>query len=87
MRGFALGLSLSVAFVIGCVSSQALQPRVTAQPPPGPTARRWTYVCESSVRLGRLQQWMNERGAEGYEAAASAGADGARVVICMKRPY
>jgi len=83
MRGFALGLSLSVAFAIGCVSASVIQPSAGAQPPPG--TLRWSYVCSERDDHVALQRWMNEMGELGFEGMG-VGAERDGYVACMKRP-
>lgn len=77
MRGFALGLSLSMAFVIGCLSARFVVPAARAQ-----GVRRWEHFCFSSGSLEQLQSRLDEAGSEGWELATGFG----RFEACMKRP-
>lgn len=79
MNGFALGLSLSLAFILGCVSAPLLIPRLSAQNPPDVT--RWEYICDTASTMGRLQTYLNESGAEGWELASHV-----QNRVCLKRP-
>jgi len=82
MKGFALGLSLSLAFILGCVSAPLIVPRLSAQNPPNTT--RWEYVCQEVAggfsALRTMQAYLNEHGAEGWEAVS------VHPFTCMKRP-
>jgi hypothetical protein len=82
MKGFTLGLSISLAFILGCVSAPLIIPRLSAQNPPNTT--RWEYVCENfSGRFGALssqQEFLNEHGSEGWELVTT------EPYACLKRP-
>lgn len=84
MKGFALGLSLSLAFILGCVSAPLIIPRLSAQNPP--STPRWEYVCEGFDRASRSgidnhRQFLNAHGAEGWELATADNN-----FVCLKRP-
>lgn len=84
MKGFALGLSLSIAFILGCVSAPLVSPSVSAQQEPlreGLT--RWEYTCFDNPTGGPNVQRLNELGSQGWEMTPSRGR-GAE--FCFKRP-
>ena len=66
MRGFLLGLAISLAFIIGCLSSQYLLTPAHAQSSRGVT--RWTYRCE---RIGggvdNVTRTLRASGTRGWE--------------------
>lgn len=66
MKGFALGLSLSLAFILGCLAAPFLVPRLSAQ---NPANARWEYYCEDFARLGSLNEFLRARGQQGWELA------------------
>jgi hypothetical protein len=85
MRQFLLGLSISVAFILGCVTAQHVpgvaMPSASATTS-AYTGQRWEYICETiggSVR--GATDVLNQFGAEGWELATPV--DG---VACFKRP-
>ena len=78
MKGFALGLSLSVAFILGCVVAPFLVPRLSAQ---HPTNVRWEHYCEHFARMGSLNEFVRERGQQGWELVTYSEG-----VTCVKRP-
>ena len=63
MRGFWLGLSLSVAFILGCVSAPMIVPQTRAQQ----EATRWVYLCFGAEAATEVQERANEVGARGWE--------------------
>ena len=81
-----LGLSLAVAFLLGCVVTQAVAP--TAPPAwagaPG-ELQRWEYYCTKDPTKDKL----DEAGRNGWELVAGAGAGNQaimRFAWCFKRP-
>ncbi|MCB9604558.1 MAG: hypothetical protein H6722_13690 [Sandaracinus sp.] len=80
MKGFALGLSLSLAFILGCVSAPVLIPRLSAQNPVEVT--RWEYLCDNSFRaVDDMSAFLARSGAEGWELVTQGGN-----LLCLKRP-
>jgi len=90
MKGFALGLSLSLAFILGCVAAPALVPHLDAQPtsaqPAPPNAPRWEMQCadyEHMNSAASLTRLGDQAGANGWELAWVVEN---RAVVCFKRP-
>lgn len=84
MKGFALGLSLSLAFILGCVSAPFIVRPLSAQNPVGTT--RWEVQCAGISALnvdGKLTELGTQAGLEGWELVTVL--DG-RLVACFKRP-
>jgi hypothetical protein len=84
MKGFALGLSLSLAFVLGCVAAPVLVPRLDAQPATG--APRWEMQCIEYRRLGAVNELTrigDQAGANGWEPAWVMEN---LAIACFKRP-
>src|SRR5690606_20815931 len=82
MKGFALGLSLSLAFILGCVSAPLIIPRLSAQNPPSTT--RWEYLCEWVRGIEEHRALLDRSGAEGWELASQTGYP--QPMVCLKRP-
>jgi hypothetical protein len=93
MRGFLLGLSISVAFIAGAVFSQVITSSAHAQ---GARRLKWEYYCVDRLRDGpeALMESFAAGGLKGWELAAAgeyaplagAGDAGRPVVWCFKRP-
>jgi len=79
MKGFALGLSISLAFILGCVSAPLIVPRLSAQNPPN--TPRWENYCDTAGTRGSMRELLARTGPEGWELAAVDGA-----LFCFKRP-
>jgi len=80
MRGFALGLSLSVAFIIGCLAGPHLTVTAEAQ-----TRQTYRYVCvEGSRNMETLTRILNVQGGMGRELIAVDGSDGGASQWCFR---
>lgn len=92
--GFGLGLSISIAYLIGCATARLTEePSARAQyaPPPqhgpaGPPVRAWAYVCTEGYNAETITQRANDLGAQGWEMVAAANARHAPGLWCFKRP-
>ena len=73
MKGFALGLSLSIAFILGCAAAPLIVPRMSAQQQAA-GIQRWEYQCmvvggaTERRTVANVTERANEMGAEGWEA-------------------
>jgi hypothetical protein len=81
MKGFALGLSISLAFILGCVSAPLIVPRLSAQNPPN--TPRWENYCDTARSTGSMRELLARTGPEGWELVAISGN---AVTFCFKRP-
>jgi len=81
MRNLILGLSLSVAFVVGCLAGPALRPAVV---PPAKAAKapkvakvvketpKWEYACFGvGSNPNEINRWSNKAGLSGWEMVSS----------------
>lgn len=84
MRSFLLGLSLSAAFIVGCVVRPLVIPPALADP----AVKRWDYYCFDELTSAEVQGRAKQAGREGWElvAAGAVGTLGFRPVWCFKRP-
>ena len=87
MKNLILGLSLSVAFILGCVYGSA-----TTQPTPTALARaggytgvKWEYKCFSSGNTEDTQSASNKLGAAGFELVAAGNRYAHESIWCFKR--
>ncbi len=76
MRNLVLGLSLSVAFIVGCVAGPAIMPRTSAAPsaPAAPGTPKWEYVCYNGT--SNLMSTFRKLGHAGWEMSGSSGGIG-----------
>ncbi|HEY3235049.1 MAG TPA: hypothetical protein VGJ84_10035 [Polyangiaceae bacterium] len=88
MRGFLIGLSVSVAFIIGCVAGASrfvLPPAEAAYV----VEQRWAYFCFQESDADELGVKANAAGARGWELVAAttskSGGDG-KAVWCFRQP-
>lgn len=85
MRGFALGISLSFAFILGCLSAPYLVPSASAQ---NASRARFQYYCiEGSSSEARLTEILNDRASRGWELVTGAGdaGNGSQSQWCLRR--
>ncbi len=96
MRNLVLGLSLSVAFIIGCLAGPAIRPRVVPParaakaPPaakPAKAMSKWEYACfQVGPYPKEINRWGNKAGLSGWEMISSAYTGKNRQTIwCFKR--
>ena len=89
MKGFALGLSLSIAFIVGCMAAPMVTGRSNAQVPPRTAQQmadgilRWQYTCYLDRARRPDIVRLNEYGAEGWELT---GGRSTVAEFCFKRP-
>ena len=72
MRRIVVGLSLLVAFLVGCLASSVVTPQVFHVPPAraGSTPQKWEYSCIATLDLEKAQQAtmrFSQMGSEGWE--------------------
>ncbi len=86
MRGFLLGLLVSVAFIAGCVAgaSKFLLPEAKAG---YVVEQRWSYFCFQESNVDNVTYKANAAGARGWElvAASNEGSNG-DAIWCFRQP-
>lgn len=80
MKGFALGLSLSIAFILGCAAAPLIVPRMSAQQQAA-GIQRWEYECVGHAANRGVNAEVTAMGQQGWEAVSFIGG-----VTCFKRP-
>jgi hypothetical protein len=86
MKGFLLGLSLSLAFAMGCVAgaSRLVFPEAKAS---YVVEQRWAYFCFNGSDAEGVTYKANAAGARGWElVAAAASHDGGDPIWCFRQP-
>jgi hypothetical protein len=83
MRRFTVGLALTIAFAVGCVTSQLVVPRARAQASARAIApSRWEYSCVDG--WAGITHSANQLGKDGWEMASAAGTSD-HMMWCFKR--
>jgi hypothetical protein len=84
MRRLTVGLALTIAFAVGCVTAQLVVPRARAQAGAAATTApsRWEYMCVDG--WAGITHSANQLGKEGWEMASAAGTSD-HMMWCFKR--
>lgn len=92
MRQFSLGLSISIAFIVGCVVAQRA-PEMAIPTASAYAGQRWEYTCQEvevsptardAKRGEEVGLLLNRLGAEGWEFIAFTNPQ-THGVACFKR--
>ena len=87
MRKLAIGLSITVALLAGCIigatASRIAVPPVRA----GTHPTKWEHYCFFARNARDVTKYANKLGEKGFEMAAGAGGTGGVAgTFCFKRP-
>lgn len=84
-RGLILGLSVSVAFIVGCVAGAtgSLAPSARALPV---VEQRWAYFCFERGDVDQINGMSNSAGLRGWEMVAAATPGSGVPVWCFRQP-
>ena len=90
MRGFILGASLSLVFIVGCVAGVAAKPLIIpeASAQQAASMEKWQYYCFRDFDTARITKTANAAGKKGWELVTAAAAGGPMVTHptwCFKR--
>ncbi len=86
MRGFLIGLLVSLAFIGGCVAgaSRLAVPQAKAS---YVVEQRWAYFCFQDSNVDDVNYKANAAGARGWELVAASGSGGGNDAIwCFRQP-
>jgi hypothetical protein len=85
MRGFLVGLSVSAAFIVGCVAgaSNLGVPRAQAS---YVEEQRWAYFCFDANSVDDIQYKANAAGMRGWEMVTSLENKDGDAVWCFRQP-
>jgi hypothetical protein len=76
MRNLILGLSLSVAFIVGCLAGPAVRPNVVGTAHANKNRPKWEYTCfqydfhderVDGIDGGKIKKQSNKAGQFGWE--------------------
>ena len=85
MRGFLLGMSLSLAFIVGCVASSTRYgvPRAEAA---AVVEQRWSYFCFDANTVDDVNFKANAAGLRGWDLVTSSTNSNGQTVWCFRQP-
>jgi hypothetical protein len=86
MRGFLIGLSISLAFIVGCVASSTRYgvPKAEAA---AVVEQRWSYFCFEGNSVDDVSFKANAAGMRGWEmAGATTNTSNGQMVWCFRQP-
>ncbi len=86
MRGFLIGLSISLAFIVGCVASSTRYgvPKAEAA---AVVEQRWSYFCFEAANVDDVNFKANAAGMRGWELSAATTNPGhEQMVWCFRQP-
>lgn len=85
MRGFLVGLSISLAFILGCVaaSTELVVPRAEAA---YVQEQRWAYFCFAGNSADDVQFKANAAGMRGWEMVTAATNGEGTPIWCFRQP-
>jgi hypothetical protein len=86
MRGFLIGLAVSIAFIGGCVAGAS---RLAVSPAKASyvVEQRWAYFCFQDSNIDDVNYKANAAGARGWElVAATSSGNGNDAIWCFRQP-
>lgn len=86
MRGFLLGLSVSLAFIVGCVAGSQNVGLSTATAGHEVVEQRWRYQCVEVATVDNLQAKALGLGKLGWEMVTAVPLDDGRSFWCFRQP-
>ena len=85
MRGFLIGLSVSLAFIVGCVASSTRY-GVSKAEAAAVVEQRWSYFCFESSNVDDLSFKANAAGLRGWDLVTSTTKPEGAIVACFRQP-
>jgi hypothetical protein len=85
MRGFLIGMSISLAFIVGCVASSGRYgvPRAEAA---AVVEQRWSYFCFEASTVDDVHYKANAAGMRGWEMVSSSPNANGQIIWCFRQP-
>jgi predicted secreted Zn-dependent protease len=86
MRGFLIGFSVSLAFIVGCVAGSTRYgvPKAEAA---AVVEQRWSYFCFDASSVDDVNFKANAAGMRGWELVTSApSASAGQSTWCFRQP-
>jgi len=86
MRGFFIGLTVSIAFIAGCVAGST-RLSVASAKASYVVEQRWAYFCFQESNVDDVNYKANAAGARGWELiAATTASNGSDAIWCFRQP-
>lgn len=84
MRGFLIGLSISLAFIVGCVAGSTRYgvPKAEA----AVVEQRWSYFCFEASKVDDVSFKANAAGMRGWEMASATTNAEDQTIWCFRQP-
>jgi len=86
MRGFLLGLSVSFAFVAGCVAGSTQLALTQAKAGHEVVEQRWRYQCLEVENVDNLKAKADGLGKLGWEMVTAVPLPEHRSIWCFRQP-
>ena len=85
MRGFLIGFSISLAFIVGCVASSTGYGLAKAEAA-AVAEQRWSYFCFEAGNVNDVNFKANAAGMRGWELVTSSTSPTAQMILCFRQP-
>ena len=85
MRGFLIGLTVSLAFIVGCVAGSTRHGVASAEAA-AVVEQRWAYFCFEAASVADVSFKANAAGMRGWELVTSTTATTGEMVFCFRQP-
>ncbi len=86
MRGFLLGLSISLAFIVGCVTASTHYGGVPRAEAAAVVEQRWSYFCFEASTVDDVTFKANAAGLRGWEMVSSSTNANGQIIWCFRQP-
>ena len=85
MRGFLIGMSIPLSFILGCVASSSRYgvPRAEAA---AVVEQRWSYFCFEASTVDDIHFKANAAGMRGWEMVSSSPNASGQIIWCFRQP-
>jgi hypothetical protein len=86
MRGFLIGMSISLAFIVGCVAGSTRYGAVPRAEAAAVVEQRWSYFCFEADTVDDVHFKANAAGMRGWEMVSSSTNANGQVIWCFRQP-
>ncbi len=87
MRGFLVGISVSVAFIAGALFAGVFNGHLVSTASAAPKAgREWGYLCIQEGNVDQVAYKANAAGARGWEMVSASQSETGEPIWCFRQP-